>query len=352
MTSRSGTIRAVCTSRGGIPKLPVEAEFVTPAGLSQDRHAHEKHVQPKRAVLLMDEELFGELAAEGYQLHAGAIGENLTVHGLRAQQLVPGTRLRCRPDGPLLEITEARKPCFVLDQIDRQLKVAVVGRGGMFTRVIETGRVFPGQTIEVVAGPLRAGVLVGGQSRRMGIAKHLLLTQAGLSILEHICEQVRPLVMDVVLLGTAAELPASVRMLRQLEDARPDAGPLAGLAALLNSLVEKCGPAGGWGLLLAADMPRLAVEPLARLWNAIQSGLTDEYDAAAFSAGDERLHACCAFYHTRALPAVRLELDAGRSLQRVLSSVRTLVLSPNTVEVEALADADTPAEYRALTCRE
>ena len=76
------------------------------------------------------------------------MGENLTVRGLRVQQLGVGTRLRFAA-GPTLELTEPRKPCFVLDAIHPEIQKAVTGRGGMMARVIEPGRVQPGQRITV-----------------------------------------------------------------------------------------------------------------------------------------------------------------------------------------------------------
>ncbi len=151
------SVLAVCVSRGSIPKKPVAEAEVVASGLVGDGHEHEKHIKPHRAVLIQDVELLDGLRAEGYAVGPGVMGENLTVRGLGVQEMLPGTRLRL-VGGPLLELTEARRPCFVLDKIDPQLQHDVVGRGGVFARVLEPGRVHVDQRIEVVYQPAADGV--------------------------------------------------------------------------------------------------------------------------------------------------------------------------------------------------
>ena len=146
------TVIAVCVSPGGVPKTSVASADVTETGLAGDGHDHAKHSRPDRAVLVQDMELLEELQREGFAVAPGTLGENLTVRSLRVQQMAVGTRLRFA-QGPVLELTEPRKPCFVLDQIHPELQRAVTGRGGFLTRVIVPGRVFPGQTIQVEAPP-------------------------------------------------------------------------------------------------------------------------------------------------------------------------------------------------------
>jgi len=148
MTSQ-GRIIAVCISPGGIPKRPVPEAQLGTTGFVGDGHEHEKHNRPHRAVLIQDEEKLDELRREGYALTLGTLGENLTVRDLHVQSLAPGTRLRLE-NGPLLELSEPRRPCFVLDQIDPRLQTAVTGRCGYLASVIEPGRVFEGQIIDIV----------------------------------------------------------------------------------------------------------------------------------------------------------------------------------------------------------
>lgn len=78
----TGVVVAVCISPGGVPKRPVEHAAVMPDGLVGDGHDHEKHCRPDRAVSVQDLELIEQLAAEGYSVGPGTIGENVTVRGL------------------------------------------------------------------------------------------------------------------------------------------------------------------------------------------------------------------------------------------------------------------------------
>jgi len=139
---------AVCISTGGIPKIPVDAADVTVDGLVDDGHDHEKHCRPDRAVSIQDIELLDVLKTEGYDVAPGVIGENLTVRDLHVQQLAVGDRLRFE-NGPVIELTQPRKPCFVLDAVHPDLKDAVVGRCGFMAAVVETGQFAPGQRITV-----------------------------------------------------------------------------------------------------------------------------------------------------------------------------------------------------------
>jgi MOSC domain-containing protein YiiM len=144
-----GEVVAVCISPGGIPKRPVSEADVVGEGLVGDGRHHEKHRRPHRAVSIQDLELLEELRAEGFPVGPGVMGENLTVRGLRVQERVPGARLHLE-GGPVLELTEPRKPCYVLDAVHPALKQAVVGRCGFLARVIQGGRTFPGQAIALV----------------------------------------------------------------------------------------------------------------------------------------------------------------------------------------------------------
>ncbi len=142
-------VEAVCVSPGGVPKATVVSANVSETGLEGDGHAHPKHIRPHRAVLIQDIELLEELRREGYPVAPGTLGENLTVRHLHVQRLSAGTRLQF-DGGPLLELSEPRKPCFVLDEIHSEIQHAVTGRAGFLARVLSPGRVFTGQSIRVV----------------------------------------------------------------------------------------------------------------------------------------------------------------------------------------------------------
>jgi MOSC domain-containing protein YiiM len=138
---------AVNRSGGGIPKLPQPYVRVTEAGLDGDAHAHAKHNRPDRAVCLWDMEILRQLTAEGFALCPGTAGENLTVEGLHVQRLPPGTRLEI--GDVVLQLTQPRKPCYVLDAIDPRLQEAVIGRLGYMAAVVQGGTLAPGMHVRV-----------------------------------------------------------------------------------------------------------------------------------------------------------------------------------------------------------
>jgi MOSC domain-containing protein YiiM len=136
---------AVCRSEGGIPKLPQGSVQVTEAGIVGDGHDHAKHNTPERALSLFDEETLLQLKDEGYDLVPGSTGENVVFRKVHVQQMQPGTVLQLGQ--VTLRLEQPRKPCYVLDAIDPQLKETIVGRCGYLASVVEGGRIQPGDRV-------------------------------------------------------------------------------------------------------------------------------------------------------------------------------------------------------------
>jgi MOSC domain-containing protein YiiM len=138
----------VNVSSGGIPKRPVDAAEVTMSGLAGDGHDHAKHNTPLQAVSIIDEEDLIDLRTEGFDVHPGATGENLTVRDVDIDGMNISDRLKFS-GGVEIELTKKRGPCFVLDSIDPNLKEAIAGRCGFLGKVVRTGEIRPGETIEI-----------------------------------------------------------------------------------------------------------------------------------------------------------------------------------------------------------
>ena len=115
-------------------------------------HNHEKHRTPFQAVCLHDIEKLEYLNREGYSLSMGTTGENLTVRNLHVNTLSVGT-IHEFSGGVVLELTKIRKPCYVLDGINPRLKEDIVGRCGLYAKVLKDGTLQKGETIEVIAQP-------------------------------------------------------------------------------------------------------------------------------------------------------------------------------------------------------
>ena len=143
------TLLSVNVSSGGIPKIPVKNCAVTVDGLNGDGRDHDKHVKRDRAVSLIDIEILDQLIKEGYKVCPGAVGENFTVEKLDVQSLQPSDQLSFS-GGLVIELTESRAPCFVLDPLGKQLKTDIVGRCGYLAKVIVENDVSAGETITVI----------------------------------------------------------------------------------------------------------------------------------------------------------------------------------------------------------
>lgn len=130
--------------RRGIPKFPQpEIELLADHGVNGDRHAGSR----SRQVSLLEQEVLSSLSDLGMPVGPGVLGENLLVQGLPFARLATGDRLRVGAD-VLLEVVEPRTPCKQLTPVDPRLPEAIVGRAGILCRVLQGGRLRPGDRIE------------------------------------------------------------------------------------------------------------------------------------------------------------------------------------------------------------
>ena len=184
-----------------------------------------------------------------------------------------------------------------------------------------------------------AGVLIGGQSRRMGTCKALLPYQ-GTALVDCVVSAARTVADDVILLGNAElSTPGSMGLLR-LADEPNSGGPLAGLVPLLEHAGDR------WAMLIACDMPLIQSGILRRLLD----GRDATVDAVAFqvSNGGDESFPCCALFHPRVIRAARTELAQSRGLQALLARVRCRVLRTDAGEAHCLRSFNTPLEYGEL----
>ena len=114
-------------------------------------------------MLLIAAEVVDELAARGYPVFYGALGENLTTRGIRVQDLRAGDQLRA--GAALLEITRPRGPCSALHIYGESIKQEIYdeqvraldptsphwGKSGFYARVLQPGVVRANDGIALVA---------------------------------------------------------------------------------------------------------------------------------------------------------------------------------------------------------
>lgn len=150
-----GTIVQVNLSGGGVPKLPVLEAEVTALGLAGDRHDdREHHGGPERALCLFALERIEALRAEGHPMGPGSTGENVTIEGIDWDRVVPGSTLRLGPD-VVVEVTRYTTPCktialtFQDRDFNRMSHLLHPGWSRVYTRVLQTGVIRPGDVVEL-----------------------------------------------------------------------------------------------------------------------------------------------------------------------------------------------------------
>ena len=113
-----------------------------------------------RQVHLIQRELFDELAADGYDVTPGDLGENITTRGIDLLALPRGTRIRLGADAEV-ELTGLRNPCKQLDtwqpglmkRLIRRRNGAIVRLAGVMAIVVRDGTVRPGDAVIVAVPP-------------------------------------------------------------------------------------------------------------------------------------------------------------------------------------------------------
>ncbi len=110
-----------------------------------------------RQVHLLHAELFDELAAAGFALTPGLLGENVTTRGIDLLALPTGALLRLG-DTAIVEITGLRNPCIQMNHLQPGLMAATLDRdaegnlmrkAGIMGVVREGGTVRAGDPIAV-----------------------------------------------------------------------------------------------------------------------------------------------------------------------------------------------------------
>jgi MOSC domain-containing protein YiiM len=166
------TIEAVCTGTArpfngaelsAIMKRPRDgAVQVLREGLAPDEQADRRvHGGPEMALHLypLDHHAFwrDQIGDHPALAEPGGFGSNLAVTGLTEDMVHIGDRFRLGPKttGALIEVSQPRQPCWKIEhRFGAKGMVAAIiqtGRCGWYFRVIETGEVTAGDSLERVA---------------------------------------------------------------------------------------------------------------------------------------------------------------------------------------------------------
>ena len=174
MAVSGASVLAVCQSGEHAFSKPTAAriELIAGQGVAGDAHAgstvqHLSRIavdpmQPNlRQVHLIHVELLDELAAKGFAVNPGELGENLTTRGLDLLSLPTDTRLAIGSEA-VLRITGLRNPCAQIERfmpgllaqvVERQPDGVIVRKCGIMAVVQAGGAIGPGDRIAVMLPP-------------------------------------------------------------------------------------------------------------------------------------------------------------------------------------------------------
>jgi MOSC domain-containing protein YiiM len=159
-TVTEGSILQINVSRGGVPKYAVASAVVTRLGIDGDLHAHPAvHGGPLKALLLITSEGVDELREAGFPLFYGALGENITTHGLDRRAMRIGQRWRI--GRIVIELTKVRVPCATIQVYGADIGNAIYdqevkavdpssprwGLSGFYASVVTAGPICVGDPI-------------------------------------------------------------------------------------------------------------------------------------------------------------------------------------------------------------
>lgn len=143
-----GKILAVCYGKvKKEKKIPIkEGLIIKDWGLEGDAHAGKYHKQ----ISLLGLDSMNKMQDQGVKINFGELYENLDVEGIILCKLPLGTKLKIGED-ILLEMTQIGKKDNYFLEIDGKTVSSIMTKEGVFTRVLEGGKIKVGDGIEVVS---------------------------------------------------------------------------------------------------------------------------------------------------------------------------------------------------------
>jgi molybdopterin-guanine dinucleotide biosynthesis protein A len=180
------------------------------------------------------------------------------------------------------------------------------------------------------------GVLVGGQSRRMGRPKQLVEVR-DLTMIEHIAGALSREVDEIVLLGDGP-VPASLEGLARVADADGCRGPMAGILGALRARPDAC-----W-VVTPCDLPLLRGAAVRWLLRNRRPGTW-----AFLPSLDGFVEPLLAIYEPQARTPLEEAAEAGEhALHRLVSKAGVATAEPPEALRRCWYNANTPHEMASV----
>jgi MOSC domain-containing protein YiiM len=135
----------ISKEKGVIKQSIPEGYFQEDHGLVGDAHAGKWH----RQVSLLAQESIDKMTRKGIEgLCSGKFAENITTEGICLHELKVGTRLKIGET--IQEVSQIGKECHTGCAIKLQVGQCIMPKEGIFTKVIQSGSVRQGDSIDIV----------------------------------------------------------------------------------------------------------------------------------------------------------------------------------------------------------
>ncbi len=134
--------------KGEIKRPVDEAELKEDHGIAGDVHAGSS---VKQVSLLDDSEIRAMEERTGVELNPGDFAENLTSSGLDMESFVVGDKLQVGEE-VVLEVSQIGKTCHEDCVVKEKTGECIMPEKGLFFRVLQRGRLTPGDPIKPVGG--------------------------------------------------------------------------------------------------------------------------------------------------------------------------------------------------------
>ena len=185
--------------------------------------------------------------------------------------------------------------------------------------------------------PLKALVLAGGRSRRMGMDKARLTYHNGEEQEVHVAQLCRSLGLETYISKASSWEGTTLGEFRVIKDIHTDIGPLGALLAAFEHAETSA-----W-LVVACDLPLISTDTLQSLLLHRNTDLA----ATAYTHSDNLPEPLLAIYEPSIHQALKVAYGSGNYSPRYLLQHQEIHMLP-THDPSTLSNANTPEEYERL----
>lgn len=182
---------------------------------------------------------------------------------------------------------------------------------------------------------MKALILIGGQSARMGAEKYLMSVN-GQPQYVHLYQLLTEAGLEVCISCNVEQYKTLPSSYYKLVDQYDAIGPIGGLVAAINHSPEEA-----W-LVVACDLVNITSETITQLMQATD----EEHDVITYQLSESKhLETTVTIYQPSSYRAVLDAVDSGLfSLQRILSNCKVKTINPSTNE--ELKNVNSPEDLK------